>query len=346
MTLVNGNRTKCKTGEIYLEKNESGGISAKDMTDYPKYPCRDCGNILRFIDRHQQWWCSRCQKFVGEHFRSNLENDGLKNHKTENTLQQQSALSHQSTSHSEKVVLRPKRLSKNKIQIERNSDPFETMISSLKKISKESPPSQQQFSQEEILPSPLKSEIPSPPHFHGAQKSNSMKKDSSSLSKSPTKELFASGSPEKFESEKYVKTLVQDALNFESQGKYDNALLVIDKAVKIKLESNPLWVLKGNMLNKLNQFEEALICFERATNIDPKDAIAWNNKGNTFARLNKYFEALTSYDNSLKIAPNRIETWQNKSKILKKINRIDEALDCLEKVIKIKQGSKMHITVD
>ena len=332
-----------------MVKNELVETSAKDMTDYQKYPCRDCGTILIFVDQNQRWWCGRCQRFVGEDFRTNYEREVTHNNKTENALQPQSTLSRPFTSPSEKVILRPKRLPKNKkseTQIIKDLDPLETMVSCLKKISNESTQSQQHFSPEENQPSPLKSEIPRPPNFHGLQKNDSVKKDSSSLLKSPIKEPIASGPLEKLGSEKYVKTLVQDALKLEAQGKYDNALLAIDKAVKIKLESNQLWVLKGNILNKLNQFEGALTCFEKATNINPKDAIAWNNKGNTLARFKKYHEALTSYDNSLKIAPDCIETWQNKSKILKKINRIDEALECLEKVIKIKQGSKRHMTED
>ncbi len=33
--------------------------------EYPQYPCKTCGTMLKFIDEYQRWWCDGCRNYVG-----------------------------------------------------------------------------------------------------------------------------------------------------------------------------------------------------------------------------------------------------------------------------------------
>ncbi|WP_336946188.1 tetratricopeptide repeat-containing glycosyltransferase family protein [Asaia sp. HN010] len=57
----------------------------------------------------------------------------------------------------------------------------------------------------------------------------------------------------------------------------------------------------GGLLNLLNRFDEALVLLSRAVEHDPSLADAWSNIGNSFLFLSQYENAIACYRNSLRL---------------------------------------------
>ena len=74
-------------------------------------------------------------------------------------------------------------------------------------------------------------------------------------------------------------------------GRYEEALIYIDRALEIDLEDPDTWRLKGLILMNLGRDAEGLAAFEEAIELDPQNGYAWHLKGNLLQRLGRENEA-------------------------------------------------------
>ena len=119
-------------------------------------------------------------------------------------------------------------------------------------------------------------------------------------------------------------------------GRYEEALAVCNKAIKIEPHDEDAWINKGIALANLNRYVEALSCFDEAIKLKPDHAIGWFNKGTYLTELKRYEESLKAIDEAIKLKPDYTSAWINKGNILGKLNRHEEALSCFDEAIKLK----------
>jgi tetratricopeptide (TPR) repeat protein len=62
----------------------------------------------------------------------------------------------------------------------------------------------------------------------------------------------------------------------------EDALDVIDQALKISPQNDSAWARKGQILRRLNRHAEALDAYQRALDISPRYGWAWNGRGLAF----------------------------------------------------------------
>lgn len=74
--------------------------------------------------------------------------------------------------------------------------------------------------------------------------------------------------------------------------------------------------------------QEALALLEQALRLAPEYAQAWVNKGVCLVRLNRVQEALECFNQSMALKPDSAEPWINKGAALGELGRHREALDC------------------
>lgn len=123
-------------------------------------------------------------------------------------------------------------------------------------------------------------------------------------------------------------------------GRYEEALLAIDRALDINPRNEVAWVNKGNALTRMGQLLDALRCFNAAIKVNPLYEVAWNNKGNTLARLGKHDEALRCYERALGIDPGYRGAWVNMGFVLTKLGRFDEAASCADRALRLEGGRR------
>ncbi len=87
-----------------------------------------------------------------------------------------------------------------------------------------------------------------------------------------------------------------------------------------------VWKNKGNVLVGLWRYEEALAVLDEALRLRPDHADAWYNKGLALAELGRHEEALAAYEQALRLRPNDADAWYNKGEVLAELGRYKEAL--------------------
>jgi tetratricopeptide (TPR) repeat protein len=85
-------------------------------------------------------------------------------------------------------------------------------------------------------------------------------------------------------------------------GKYEQAIVGIDYALKSEPQNSNLWFLKGSALFKLSKYIEALNCLEKSTKLDPISAHGWGLLGEVSVKLNRMDDAINAYKQYLTVA--------------------------------------------
>lgn len=84
---------------------------------------------------------------------------------------------------------------------------------------------------------------------------------------------------------------VEKGVDFFGQGKYDEALQTLDKAIEIDPKLADAWVNKGVALGLQGNHDGALQAFNNAIELNPQHANAWFGKAFTLQSLGRTTEA-------------------------------------------------------
>jgi len=116
-----------------------------------------------------------------------------------------------------------------------------------------------------------------------------------------------------------------------SEGRYEDALEALEKALEINPEDEFALSMKVFALVSLGRYEDALEALEKALEINPEAAPALSQKGLALAYLGRHEDALEALNKALEINPKDENTLQNKGIALLKLKRYDETLNVAEK---------------
>lgn len=108
----------------------------------------------------------------------------------------------------------------------------------------------------------------------------------------------------------------------DSQGLYQPAIEVADKALRHLPNEPALHFNLANTLGKLSRYEESESHFLVATNLDPSNANYWANLGVLYHRWRKYEQAEKSYIQALRLNPTLKSAQDNLSMLLKATGKI------------------------
>ncbi|KPJ59067.1 MAG: hypothetical protein AMJ42_02280 [Deltaproteobacteria bacterium DG_8] len=138
-----------------------------------------------------------------------------------------------------------------------------------------------------------------------------------------------------------IDELIKEGDALRKKKKYEEALEVLDKAIRIGSSDKKIadiLVKIGDNLRKQEKYEEALKAFENTIEIDPKTAHLWNKKGYVLLKLGRYKEAFEAFDKAIEIDPKNIFSLFRKGETLVKLRRYEEALENFDKAIALYPG--------
>ena len=118
------------------------------------------------------------------------------------------------------------------------------------------------------------------------------------------------------------------------QEKHEQALKLLEDAMRHKPDIAVALYNKGVILLVLGRYEEALPRFDEILQTDPEFAEAWYNRGVALANLENYKEALTSFDNALDRSIHDTDAWLGKGVSLLMDDRYEEALASFEEALR------------
>ena len=86
-------------------------------------------------------------------------------------------------------------------------------------------------------------------------------------------------------------------------------------------------------LEKVGEEKSSLSLFDMKLLENPKDAELWIARGGVLRKMENYEEALKSYDRALTIRPETKSAWIAKAELLSKLGRLDEAASCYREIV-------------
>lgn len=92
-------------------------------------------------------------------------------------------------------------------------------------------------------------------------------------------------------------------------GKYEEALAVVDVALKTKPESPTEWSNRGFVLSALGHYEEALEAFDKSLALNPDSTEVLTSRGIVFFRTGKPEKALEVFEEALAVEPKEASDW-------------------------------------
>ena len=122
-------------------------------------------------------------------------------------------------------------------------------------------------------------------------------------------------------------------------GKYEDALALYDKALKVNRNSPSVLNNRGNTLRALKQFDRAIVSYREAISIAPTYANAHNNLGSTFLDIGRLDEAIKSYTRALEIQPTYANALSNRGVAHHKRHCFEDALNDFARAIECDPNS-------
>jgi len=142
-------------------------------------------------------------------------------------------------------------------------------------------------------------------------------------------------------------SLMQNGTDALILGKYQEALVYVNRIIEIDPEHADAWNLKGGVHKLLKEDQKAMECYDKVLNINPKRGDTWSNKGGIFAGWGEHKKALECYDKAIAIKssegrPDYVR-WMieySKGKSYFKLKQFKEAIRCYDKALELNQNEK------
>lgn len=145
--------------------------------------------------------------------------------------------------------------------------------------------------------------------------------------------------------------LLNQAFSLQELGQLEEALALIEQAIRLDPSSSSAHNNKGSTLRAMGRHEEALAAYEQAIRLNPSSASAYTNKGVLLLVLKRREEALAALEQAIRLDPARAMLYNNQGGILNDLGRFQEALSALDQAIRldpslalayVNKGSALH----
>jgi predicted O-linked N-acetylglucosamine transferase (SPINDLY family) len=117
------------------------------------------------------------------------------------------------------------------------------------------------------------------------------------------------------------------------QGRFEQALAQLDRAIRFKPDYAEALVDRGNILQVLNRPDEALASYDGALRLRPQDTETIYNCGVALVTLGRQAEALARFERVLALEPDHARALNNRGGALHALNRLDEALASYDRAL-------------
>ena len=83
---------------------------------------------------------------------------------------------------------------------------------------------------------------------------------------------------------------------------------------------------KANSLYRLGRYEDASVSYENALKIDPEDFDSWMGKGSSLYNLGTYTESLSAFEKAIEIKPENSYSWYDRGNVFYRLGEYDLAV--------------------
>jgi protein O-GlcNAc transferase len=119
-------------------------------------------------------------------------------------------------------------------------------------------------------------------------------------------------------------------------GKLQEAADTFRKAINLKPDFAGIKYNLANTLKAQGKFSEAIRFYNEAIQLDPEDPQSMYNLGNTLNEIGEYQQAINAYQAALRVDPNLHDAHYNCARALQELNRWEEAIYHNKQSVRIK----------
>ena len=110
------------------------------------------------------------------------------------------------------------------------------------------------------------------------------------------------------------------------QGKYSEAILDYDKAIRLKPNDADFYNNRGFSKHSQSKYDEAILDYNKAIELNPNSSEAYNNRGFSEHSQGKYDESILDYNKAIELNPNYSEAYNNRGFSKYSQGKYDEAI--------------------
>ena len=123
---------------------------------------------------------------------------------------------------------------------------------------------------------------------------------------------------------------VSHGLSLAFLGRYEEALLLLDRAIATEPGYTPAWTAKASTLRQAKRFDEALVCCDNLIRKDPHVSDAWGIRGQVLADMRRWPEAIESFTHAIELEPDPAAFYSLAS-LYRKLERWQDVVDCCDR---------------
>ena len=127
--------------------------------------------------------------------------------------------------------------------------------------------------------------------------------------------------------------LYRDALAACEQGRIEEGVAILRRAIALEPNETRLHGLFGKALTHLGQNEEALASLDRALALGPASANLHGSRADALVALGRLDDAVRSYDHALALQPDSVDDWCNRGAVLHDLRRHEDAIKSFDRAI-------------
>ena len=130
---------------------------------------------------------------------------------------------------------------------------------------------------------------------------------------------------------------IEEALSLSDNGKYDEALEVLNQAAELFPDNQYVFVNRGNIYNNyFRDYEAAIADYNKTIEINDKFSWPYLNRGIAYGRLKRWEEAIADYGRAIELDKNYASAYNGRAWSYCQINNFEAALADAQKALKLK----------
>jgi len=106
----------------------------------------------------------------------------------------------------------------------------------------------------------------------------------------------------------FYKTFIQ-----AEYGMNQEALINIEKLIKIEPDTADNWILKGQILHGLEKYQDACKAFDRSLKLNPSRTDVWGMKASSLSKIGQFDEAIAIMNQRIEVGPEVAENFYNRA---------------------------------
>ena len=124
-----------------------------------------------------------------------------------------------------------------------------------------------------------------------------------------------------------------------------NSIKSLDKVLALNPKNEAAYFRKGSIYMNSKDLEKAISMFKKVLSLDDKNETVYFQLGNAFLMLKEYKLALNTYEKVTRLNPNFWQVINNQGLILYEINKVEEAISKFKLAVKISNNAEPKLAL-